>query len=317
MISLAVVILACPTPADEPKPDKTPADFVAVVVPSKRVVVTSRIPGRVAEVLVEEGQKVKKGDVIARLERDEHEINLRKAEALLEVAKVRLEQTATLPTPDEKRRADADLLEAEKALQPAQREFDRQEKIRQINVKADQTEYRKALEVLTVQQRRVRDLQTVAHQPVRTDTAVKLARAEVAVAEAELARARLMLASTDIHATSDGTVTSLQVEAGSYTNPSQFGVVRAGHIAELADFTRLEVEAAIPEAAVGEVAVGQRCEVRLTSAPKVIYRGEVTRLLGIINRVELAYGVRIKLEVPANDMNLRPEMTARVRFISK
>src|SRR5262249_35750319 len=157
---------------------------------------------------------------------------------------------------------------------------------------------------------RVRDLQTVSQQPVRTDTAVKLARAEVALAEAEVARARLMLASTDIHATGDGTVTSLPIEVGSYTNPSQFGVVRAGHIAELADCTRLEVEAAIPEVSVGEVAVGQRCEVRLTSAPKVVYRGEVTRLLGIINRVELAYGVRIKLEVPANDMNLRPEMTA-------
>src|ERR1700676_3095887 len=78
-------------PADD---RKQPAQLEArgTIVPAKRALATSTIPGRVAEVLVEEGQSVKKDQVLFRLDRSASEAALKRSEAEVELAMERLKQ---------------------------------------------------------------------------------------------------------------------------------------------------------------------------------------------------------------------------------
>ena len=66
-----IVSVAC---ADEPKPEAIPIEGRGGVVPVKRVTITSAVPGQVAEVLVQPGQRVKRGEVLFRLERISQEL---------------------------------------------------------------------------------------------------------------------------------------------------------------------------------------------------------------------------------------------------
>src|SRR5437879_4373686 len=78
--------------ADEPKPDERPIEGRGVVVPLKRVTITSAVPGQVADVHVQAGQRVKRGEILFRLERMTQEIDIRKAEIAYKAAKVRFDQ---------------------------------------------------------------------------------------------------------------------------------------------------------------------------------------------------------------------------------
>src|SRR4051812_27228894 len=68
---------------------------------TRRVLVSSRIPGRVAELLVEEGASVKAGQVLARLHSDTARQALKTAEAKVSLAEVRLSAADGRPAADQ------------------------------------------------------------------------------------------------------------------------------------------------------------------------------------------------------------------------
>ncbi|MDW8053875.1 MAG: efflux RND transporter periplasmic adaptor subunit [Anaerolineae bacterium] len=103
LVSSAVVLVACAPPGARPEPAErtasvTRGSLVATVSatgniePEAQVRLSFQQPGTVAEVLVENGQRVKKGDVIARLDTTDLELALAQAEANLAQAKNALAQ---------------------------------------------------------------------------------------------------------------------------------------------------------------------------------------------------------------------------------
>src|SRR4051794_14331393 len=67
-----------------------PLEFTGHLTPVQRVSVSSSAAGQVAELLVKEGQQVKKGEVLARLDATKHSADSRLAEARLAAAQARL-----------------------------------------------------------------------------------------------------------------------------------------------------------------------------------------------------------------------------------
>ena len=85
--------------ADEAPPKQPPAlEFKGHLTPVQRVQVAAHAPGQVVAVHVREGQQVKKGDVLARLDRARQEADLRQGQAQVELAKARLAQLQALET---------------------------------------------------------------------------------------------------------------------------------------------------------------------------------------------------------------------------
>jgi hypothetical protein len=66
-----------------------------------------------------------------------------------------------------------------------------------------------------------------------------------------------------------------------------------------------------------KVAKGQACVVRVDAVPNATYRGRVVRLHPVADRARGAVAVRVRLEKPAADERLRPELSATVQFMAK
>ena len=220
-----------------------PFEIKGYIIPARVIRVSPRVAGEIVELRIEEGQSVKAGDVLARLDPTEQTAALRVARAQLQVAQCRLEKA------------------------------------------------------------RASGLQTD----------VTLAQAELEVARARLVLAEQRLDATVIRAPANGTVLVKHAESGTRLDP-------AGHrlsavLCELADLQHLEVEIWLPEKDLEKIAKGQQAVIRPEAFPRASYRGSVCRILPVADRAKGAVGVRLRLEVPAGDHRLRPELGAVVQIL--
>jgi HlyD family secretion protein len=86
------------------------------VVPVRWLGLTFGTSGRVARIAVQEGSTVRKGDLLAELEGEESELDLRAAEQRLAAARARLAQAQARPLPEELRAAEARVASAKARL---------------------------------------------------------------------------------------------------------------------------------------------------------------------------------------------------------
>lgn len=116
---------ATPTPQPQAQSADEVVSAQGVLVPRHRADLAFRIGGRVAEVLVGEGQVVKQGGVLMRLQDDEAKANLAQAQAALDLAEANLAQLEDGARPEQIAQAEAALRAAEAALSAAMAERDR------------------------------------------------------------------------------------------------------------------------------------------------------------------------------------------------
>ena len=151
--------------------------------PKEQVDVTPKSTGRVERILVHVGDRVKVGDLIAELERDELEQQVRRAEAAIEVSRAALAQRQ------------AELVNAEAVLSRA-------EKLREDGLIAPQ------------------DYEMQRTQAAVVRSQVKLSEAQVRQAEAELRELRIRLEQTRIYAPIHGQVAARYVDVGALVSPN-------------------------------------------------------------------------------------------------
>jgi RND family efflux transporter MFP subunit len=144
---------------------------------------------------------------------------------------------------------------------------------------------------------------------------IAIAEAEVAVARAKVEQAQWQLDATTIRAPINGTILAKKTEAGNIVSHRAFQV--SAGICEMADLRELEVTVDIPERDIGIVAKGQACRIQLDAFPKTTYKGQVSRIMPIADRAKGTIPVRVKIEVPDKDTQLRLEMRANVKFIGE
>jgi biotin carboxyl carrier protein len=231
--------------SDEASQGKTVLKVKGYVVPSRQVTVSPKVSGQISQIFFEEGQQVKAGDILARLDPSEHEATLRVARAKLKLAEA-------------------------------------------VFAKAKKT---------------------------GPDSELGVAQAGVEVAQAGVVLVQHRLESTVIRAPISGTVLLKHAEAGSLVSPTGFQLT--AKICELADLRSLEVEVSVPENDLARIWKGQACTARLDSFPGAIYRGHVVRLSPSADRARGALPLRVRLDIPAGDDRLRPELAAIVQFRSK
>jgi RND family efflux transporter MFP subunit len=244
---------------------------------------STKVPGRVARLNVDLGSRVRQNDVIAELERDEYEVRVKQAEALIEQTRARLgippgagddvdpEKTAAV------RLAAARLDEARTTYTKftvlvEQGIFSKLEHSRVIaNFKAAEAQYQAAVEEV--------------HE----------ARAQLAERRAQLALARQYLQETAIRAPFAGAITSRHATVGEYlaANAPVAALVRESPI-------RLRLE--VPERLASRVRAGQRMDVRFESFPP--RAGRVVRISPTIQAQNRS--LLIEAEFANEDGTLRP-----------
>lgn len=143
---------------------------------------------------------------------------------------------------------------------------------------------------------------------LRTEERRRLEMARVALAEAELRVERLQ-----IRAPIDGAVMRRLIEPGSAV--MAVGENRAmSQVAALYDPEKLQVRVDVPLADAAKVGVGQPADVIVEVLPDQTFRGTVTRVTNFADIQKNTLEVKVALDNPAEV--LKPEMLARVRFLA-
>jgi multidrug resistance efflux pump len=305
--------LIAPARADDPKA-RPVLEMSGYLVPARQAQVSPAVAGQVVQVMFQEGQQVKRGEVLVKLDDAPHRVELLRAEAVVAEAQARL---VLLKAGSGKEAIDQAKAEVEAA--EAQRKF-REAALERLRRGPDTVPQRgldqaqRELETARAKLAQARAaLERLTQGPRPEEVAV--AEARLRQAQADVERAKYVLQQTTITAPFAGTILARRVDVGSYVNPD--GLKIGASICQLADLRNMEVEVDVAERDLAKIVVGQECRIRADAIPNRVYNGKVARLLPIANRAKGTVGVRVRVEIPEKDDNLRPEMRTLVSFLPR
>src|SRR5450755_796345 len=253
-------------------------DASGYVVARRQATVSSKITGKVLEVLIEEGQRVAANQVLARLDDSN--------------SRARLQQ------------ADAQIAQAEANLQAAQTALNDAGPI----YKREQQERAQAL--ISAQ---TFDGEKATYNAAAAAFAV--AQRAVAVARANLAVARRDQDDTVVRAPFAGVVTVKAAQPGEMVSPISAGggFTRTG-IGTIVDMDSLEVEVDVSENFINRVRPQQPVNIKLNAYPDWEIPGSVIAMIPTADRAKAT--VKVRIAIKPKDPRIIPEMGARVAFLS-
>lgn len=314
MAALLVVLAGCRSErvsADEPK-SRTPPRVVQVAPAAARtlprtvsatgtlaaddqVVLGTKVAGRLAQITVDLGSRVLRGQVIGRLDQSDFRMRVDQADAALQQARARL---GLSPTGTDERvdvEQTAIVRQARAMLDDARLTRDRSVKLMEQELIA-RAQLDTAEANLQVAEGRYQD----AREEVRNRQAI------VAQRRSELDLARQQLADTAILSPFDGAVSVKMASVGEYLNAG-------APIATLVRLHPLRLRVPVPEREGAGVRVGYTVKLTIEGDPAV-YTGRVVRLSPIVEQQNRT--VLVEAEVPNERATLRPGSFARVDIVT-
>ncbi len=260
------------------------------------VVLTSRVMGQVEQLTVQEGDRVKAGQLIAQLDVSDLQAQRNQAQAAVNVA-----QSAYQAAQTQVRQAEAELAEAAAELADAQVNQQRMSQL-QADGAVSQSMLDQANTQVAMLQARTNRIQSSIRQ---AEMGIGQAQAQVQQAQAGVAQMEANLTHGTVTAPFDGVVTHKHVDIGAMAGAGQPLVTL-----ESVDNLRLSVE--VPEAAIAQMRVGQSAQVRLDALNQTI-TGTVSQVIPSADPVSRNFTVKVSL--PAN-ADVLPGMFGRLVGLS-
>ncbi|MBU4275799.1 MAG: efflux RND transporter periplasmic adaptor subunit [Proteobacteria bacterium] len=276
------------------------------------VKVGARVSGRVEKLLVNIGQPVKAGQVVALIEHEDLVAKLHQAQAELNADKARLERVKTTG-PKEIARAQAELTEAKATVDLTTLDFGRQQKMRTSDLVAQDALDRAREKHLVAQARLTASTAKLNQVQHSYQQDVKVAQADLAASQAKLVTAQVNLNYATIRAPIDGVVSSVSTQEGETVAAS----LSAPTFITIVDLARLQVDDFVDETDIGMVKVGQKAFFTVDAYPDKKFMGEVEAIQPSAKIVDdvVYYPVTIKIQGDYQNQ-LKPEMTATVSIIA-
>jgi HlyD family secretion protein len=318
--------------------DRTTETVLIGIVDANQVIVSSKVMGRIEKLYVDEGSKVKAGDLIAEIDSAELEAQKNAAEAMIhsydsQVSSLRATEADTLGETNSGvvnararlAAAKATLVQVKADLARIQSDSERMIALAQMGVESEQDRVRadqqlKAQQAVVVSaQKNVdaaqADLNTAiarTHQQGAAASNVAANQAQVANARAQLAEAETRLGYTKIYAPVTGTVSVRATRQGEVVNPGT-------PIVTIIDFGDTWVRAEAPETEASFVSAGDKLAVRLPAGKPiegtVIFKAvesDYATQRDVSRRKRDIKTIGLKLKVDNPDGALVPGMTAEV-----
>lgn len=236
--------------------------------------VSSKITGRIVELYVDQGDQVKRGQLLAKLENDDFIQQQHQSEAGVNrsAANLNVEQ-ATL------QKAKANLMLAEKN---AQRYRALAEKNLVSKLEAEQYE---------------NTYQVAKEEVVRSSAALESAKMEQSANRAGLGFAKSKVGDTLIYAPQDGVIVTRDLEKGAIVTPGM-------SIFTMADPRTVWVKANVDESLLKAVAIGKKANITLRSSATEQFPGQVARLGRQSDRVTEELEVDVAFNEPLKNFRL-------------
>jgi RND family efflux transporter MFP subunit len=260
----------------------------------EQVVLGTKAAGRVAELLVDLGSRVRRGETVARLDPTDVQLRVDQAEAALQQARVRLGLPAMGADDDVVPEQTSLARQARAVLEESQLTRDRMERLWQEGGIA-RAELDAAVAALTVAEGRYQD----ALEEARTRQAVLLQR------RSELALARQQLKDTIIASPIDGAVSERRTSVGEF-------LAVGTPVVTLVKMHPLRLRLMVAERDASAVRIGQTVRVTVEGAPGEA-SGRVARLSPAIS--EQNRTLLVEAEVDNEDARLRPGAFAKADIV--
>ena len=247
---------------------------------SEEIRVSSELSGRLKSVPVEEGDRIRRGQILAQIENDDYIARVAGAEAALAEREADLQRTINGARTQERRASQASLTAAEAILENSRREAERRRNLAEHQmVSRDEAErYERAYQVAHAEHERAQEeFSLVIAEPREEDR--RKAEAGVASARAQLAEARAYLEKTYIRSPLDGIVLHKFRHAGESVS-TQFD----SPIVTLADDSALRVRLDVDETDVAKLRLGQPAFVTAEAYGSERFTGRVIRIGRILGR---------------------------------
>ncbi len=256
--------------------DRTVLNASGYVTARLEATVSSKVTGKVMEVLIEEGMKVKAGQVLARLDDSNVMTSLALAQAQLAAARAALDQTNV-------------------RLKEAEQDLARETDLAKNNVVA------------------VSDLDHAQADAAAYRAQLTEQHSQVVVAERTLAVYRQQLDDTVIRAPFAGIVTSKDAQPGEMISPISAGggFTRTG-VCTIVDMKSLEIEVDVNESYIDRVEVGQPVTATLDAYPDWQIPCHVIAIIPTADRSKST--VRVRVGFDHLDPRILPEMSVKVAF---
>jgi HlyD family secretion protein len=208
--------------------------------PKKSVNISAQVPGRIIKIGVEEGQRVKAGDFLMKLDSTQYEANAERDRALIHLYRT-------------------ELIKAEARQKQDKSFYERQKKLYEEQLLAkEQLEEAKTIHEISI----------ASQQSIRY---------QIDQAQASLQSSMDNLSKTAYNSPIDGIITSLRIEEGeiamigTMNNPGTVLMI-------IADLSVMEVEVEVDETDVIGIKIGHQAEVRIDALPDQKVGGKVTEI---------------------------------------
>ncbi|MFN3565053.1 MAG: efflux RND transporter periplasmic adaptor subunit [Burkholderiaceae bacterium] len=249
------------------------------VVARRQATVSAQITGMLTRVLVKEGDRVKSGQLLARLEDSTARANVAAAQANAQAAE---SQVALL-------------------------------QVQLAQAQADESRLRALADSGLVTQQAAEQART---QVAILAAQLHSRRKDAEAAQAQAAQAHVHYAHTYVRAPFDGVVTALAAQAGEIVSPlsSGGGFTRTG-ILTIVDMDTLEVEVEINEAQIAQIRPAMPVEIVLESYPDLRLPAQVVAAMPIADRSKGTVKIRVRLL--QKDERILPNLRARANFLGQ
>jgi HlyD family secretion protein len=256
--------------------DQTVLNASGYVTARRQATVSSKVTGKVVEVLIEEGMKVKAGQVLARLDDTNAKASLDVAAAQLDSANAALEETRA-------------------QIKQAVQEFQRVTELAKQKI-ASQSDFDLAeSNARSLQARLVRQQE------------------DVIVAQRQVAMWQQQLEDLTIRSPFDGVITTKDSQPGEMISPVSAGggFTRTG-IGTVVDMESLEIQIDVNESYINRVQAGQPVSATLDAYPDWKIPGKVIAIIPTADRDKSTVKVRVGFD--KLDPRILPEMSVKVAF---
>jgi HlyD family secretion protein len=245
----------------------------------RQATVSTQITGTLTQVLIEEGDHVKLGQVLARLDDTAQRASLAQSQAQLQASQ-------------------AQLVQYQAQLEQARRDL-----VRNQDLVVRQLVSQQALETARTQ------VETLSAQ-------VESQRRQVELARAGVDGAQVQLSYTVVHAPFTGVIVAKAAQPGEIVSPISAGggFTRTG-IGTIVDMDSLEIEVDVNEAYINRVAPGQPAQAVLDAYPDWTIPAHVIAIIPTADRSKAT--VKVRIGIDQKDPRILPDMGVRVSFLEE
>src|SRR5262249_21319327 len=275
---------------------------------SKRVELAFQVPGVLVKVPVEEGQKVKAGEVIAQLRQDEFKARLKALQGQLDQARAGLKALQAGERPEQRRRLEAQLRAAEAKLANARIEADASRRLFFRSRAISRTELDRHEKTFRVAQE---DFEAARQMLKKGTTAreedIEAKKAAVRGLEGRVVEAKIQLDDTTLRAPYDGVIAKRFVDK---KQPIQ----AKSPVVRFQDVDEIDVAVDGPEAVMAadiRLADILKLVAEFTGAPGQQFPVRIREVAQAADPTTQTFRVRVAMKAPTN-VTLRPGMTATV-----